>query len=93
MKNFKKVLSKTVVPLYFADTYAHRHTQTFKKGLSNEGYAKHTPTPRKPGYRFTWIPHKARCRFFETFSKDNTYAFGIRGHVLPRRDSGRYKGA
>ncbi len=63
MKNFKKFLSKTVAPLYFADTYAHRRTQTFKKGLSNEGYAKHTPTPRKPGYRFTWIPHKARCRF------------------------------
>jgi len=25
-KNFKKVLSKTVAPLYFAYTYAHRHT-------------------------------------------------------------------
>ncbi len=37
--------------------------KNFKKGLSNEGYAKHTPTPRKPGYRFTWIPHKARFRF------------------------------
>lgn len=45
--------------------------KTFKKGLSKrfetfskvEGYAKHTPTP-----------HKARCRFFETLSKDNTYA-------------------
>ncbi len=49
---------KTVAPLYFADTYAHRHTQTFKKGLSNEGYAAHTPTP-----------HKARCRFLMSQSK------------------------
>ncbi len=61
MKNFKKVLSKTVAPLYFADTYAHRHTYTFKKGLSKrfetfskvEGYAKHTPTLRKPKFRFS----------------------------------------
>ncbi len=37
---------------------------------------------------------------FETFSKDNTYGFAIRGHALPfakrvedRRDSGRHKGA
>jgi len=47
-KNFKKVLSKTVAPLYFADTYAHRHTwiphkaryrfmKNFKKVLSKEG--------------------------------------------------------
>ncbi len=44
MKNFEKVLSKT-----------------FKKGLSKrfetfskvEGYAKHTPTLRKPKFRFS----------------------------------------
>jgi len=47
MKNIKKVLSKTVAPLYFADTYAHRHTQTFKKGLSNGGVCKAYPIRHK----------------------------------------------
>ncbi len=63
-KNFKKVLSKTVALLYFADTYAtyaHRHTWILRKPkyrLSNEGYAAHTPTP-----------HKVRCRFLMNQSK------------------------
>ncbi len=48
MKNFRKVLSKTVAPLYFADTYAHRHTQTFKKGLSNDGYGETIPEHALP---------------------------------------------
>jgi hypothetical protein len=28
-------------------------SKTFKKVLSNEGYAKHTPTLRKPKFRFS----------------------------------------
>ncbi|MFZ2410528.1 MAG: hypothetical protein WAW23_03050 [Candidatus Methanoperedens sp.] len=39
-KNFKKVLSKTVAPLYFADTYARRHTWIPHKArcrFSNDG--------------------------------------------------------
>ncbi|MDO9098108.1 MAG: hypothetical protein Q7U60_08305 [Candidatus Methanoperedens sp.] len=27
--------------------------KTFEKGLSNKGYAKHTPTLRKPKFRLT----------------------------------------
>jgi hypothetical protein len=27
--------------------------ETFEKGLSNKGYAKHTPTLRKPKFRLT----------------------------------------
>ncbi|MDP2767287.1 MAG: hypothetical protein Q8O41_07550 [Candidatus Methanoperedens sp.] len=57
MKNFKKVLSKTfekglsktVAPLYFADTYAHRHTWIPHKArcrFSNDGYG--TPYPNTP---------------------------------------------
>ncbi len=41
MKNFKNVLSKTVAPLYFADTYAHRHMWISHKArcrFSNDGY-------------------------------------------------------
>ncbi|MDO9098967.1 MAG: hypothetical protein Q7U60_12710 [Candidatus Methanoperedens sp.] len=37
-----KVFSKTVAPLYFADTYAHRHTWILRKPkfrLSNDRYA------------------------------------------------------
>jgi hypothetical protein len=32
---------------------------------------------------------KVLSKRFETFSKDNTYGKAIRGHALPRRDSGR----
>ncbi len=49
MKNFKKVLSKTVAPLYFADTYAHRHTWILRKPkfrFSNDGYG--APYPDTP---------------------------------------------
>ncbi len=49
MKNFKKFLSKTVAPLYFADTYAHRHTWIPHKArcrFSNDGYG--APYPDTP---------------------------------------------
>ncbi|MFA4934844.1 MAG: hypothetical protein WC568_03315, partial [Candidatus Methanoperedens sp.] len=49
MKNFKKVLSKTIAPLYFADTYAHRHTWIPDKArcrFSNDGYG--VPYPNTP---------------------------------------------
>ena len=57
MKNFRKVLSrnfgkvpsKTVAPLYFADTYAHRHTWIQREPMfrfSNDGYG--APYPDTP---------------------------------------------
>ncbi len=48
-KTFKKGLSKTVAPLYFADTYAHRHTWIPHKArcrFSNDGYG--APYPDTP---------------------------------------------
>ncbi len=67
MKNFKKGLSKTVAPLYFADTYAHRHTWIPHKArcrFSNDGYGAPYPghaLPRRDsgrGYKISPIRHK-----------------------------------
>jgi|GEM_PF-6191749 len=42
MKNFRKVLSKTVASVYTAHTYASAYVDTPSRGVTREGYASHT---------------------------------------------------
>ncbi len=47
-----KVLSKTFEKVLSNDGYGEPYPNTPSRGVTREGYASHTPTLRKPKFRF-----------------------------------------
>ncbi len=52
------ILRDSGEPRLEADTYGEAIRKTLKKFYQTRGMQKHTPTLRKPKFRFTWIRHK-----------------------------------
>ncbi len=122
MKNFKKVLSKTVASVYTAQPSrqstpytrmpAHWHTWMRPQGAQPLTYGFAIRKPLRKVYQKTLgkfyqtrgmlrIPQHCASRSFGFQTTGMlripehhvNRGIGLRGHTLPRRDSGRHKGA
>ncbi len=83
MKNFKNGLSKTVAPLYFADTYGFAIRKPLRMVYQTTGMVE--PYPNTPSRGVTRDRIKRGvAKLLEKFIKDNTYGFAIRGHRIKR---------
>jgi len=92
MKNFKKVLSKTVASVYTAHTYGFAIRKPLRK-VNQKPLRRFTSQTRMPtGIRGYCVN---RSFGFQTTGMLRipehhvNRGIGLRGHALPRRDSGR----